>query len=102
MGQIEEIDRFELREIKSDGITSSEIEEVHKLSGSSYADLFNKRARKYKELKPQLESAEDETYKAHIIQEYTFLKRPVVVYQDHVFAGNAKKNIEQMLNAVNQ
>ena len=102
IGQIEDIDRFELREIKSSGVTDSEIEAIHELSGLSYRDLFNKRARKYKEIKEKLEQGDDTQYKAYIIQEYTFLKRPVVIYNDQVFAGNAKKTGEHMLNTVNQ
>ncbi len=102
MGQIMDIDRFELREIKGKGVSEAEIEGIHNLSKLPYSDLFNKRARKYKEIKDDLETADDDKYKAYITQEYTFLKRPVVVYQGQVFAGNAKKTIEQMLSTVNQ
>ena len=102
MGQINDIDRFELREIKSKAVSSSEIEEIYNLSELSYSELFNKRARKYKEIKDQLETADDKEYKSYITQEYTFLKRPVIVYQEQVFAGNAKKTIEQMLNSVHR
>ncbi len=102
MGQISDIDRFELREIKSKPISTSEVEAIHKLSELNYSGLFNKRARKYKEIKDQLEAADDDTYKLYITQEYTFLKRPVIVYQDQVFAGNAKKTIEHMLSTVNE
>lgn len=102
IGQIEDIDRFELREIKSNGITKLELETLQVLSGLSYSELFNKRARKYKEIKTQLEGGHDDQYKSHIIKEYTFLKRPVVVYQDRVYVGNAKKTIELMLSTVNQ
>lgn len=102
IGQIEDIDRFELREIKSNGITKLELETLQVLSGLSYSELFNKRARKHKEIKTQLEGGHDDQYKSHIIEEYTFLKRPVVVYQDRVYVGNAKKTIELMLSTVNQ
>jgi arsenate reductase len=75
---------------------------MHDLSGLDYNDLFNKRARKYKEIKEQLEQGDDDQYKEHITQEYTFLKRPVVIYKGQVFVGNAKKTVELMLNTVNQ
>ncbi len=102
MGQINDIDRFELREIKSKAVSSSEIEEIYNLSELNYSELFNKRARKYKEIKDQLEGADETEYKSLITQEYTYLKRPVIVYKDQVFAGNAKKTIEHMLKTVNQ
>lgn len=102
MGEINDIDRFELREIKTIAVSSSEIEGIRNLSELNYSELFNKRARKYKEIKDQLEEAEDKEYKSLITQEYTFLKRPVIVYHDQVFVGNAKKTIEHMLNTVNQ
>ena len=35
-------------------------------------------------------------YKALILDEYTFLKRPVVLLNDQIFIGNSKKNLEQL------
>ena len=36
-------------------------------------------------------------YKQLLLQEYTFLKRPVIIYNDKVFIGNSKKNLESLL-----
>jgi len=34
-------------------------------------------------------------YKKYILDEYTFLKRPVILINDEIFIGNSKKIIEQ-------
>jgi arsenate reductase-like glutaredoxin family protein len=33
-------------------------------------------------------------YKTHLLQEYTFLKRPYIAYDEHCWIGNAKKEVE--------
>jgi len=32
-------------------------------------------------------------YKRLILQEYTFLKRPVIIYEDKIFVGNEGKTV---------
>jgi arsenate reductase-like glutaredoxin family protein len=41
-------------------------------------------------------------YKRLILEEYTFLKRPVLVIDDHIVVGNSKAAIEKMLNHLEQ
>ena len=33
-------------------------------------------------------------YRQFILEEYTFLKRPVIMVNDQLFVGNAKKTVE--------
>jgi arsenate reductase-like glutaredoxin family protein len=35
----------------------------------------------------------DEDFKDLLLKEYTFLKRPVIIYQGEIFVGNSRKNI---------
>lgn len=84
---------FEVIDIKKRAITEEELDEIHSLVGS-YEDLFSRRSRKYKSLKLKELSLGEEDYKNYILQEYTFLKRPVIIDGDHVFVGNSKNNIE--------
>ena len=35
-------------------------------------------------------------YKKYILEEYTFLKRPVFIIDDVIFIGNSKKEIEKV------
>ncbi len=59
----------------------------------SYEGLFNRRARKYRSLGLADQSLTEGDYRRLILEEYTFLKRPVIVIGDAVFAGNAKKTV---------
>ena len=88
-------DGFEQQEIKAKNITVSQLEEMHQLSGS-YEALFNKRAKLYKamDLKNQVLSEAD--YRQFILDEYTFLKRPVFILNDEIWIGNSKKVIEDL------
>jgi arsenate reductase len=36
----------------------------------------------------------EKDYRKYILEEYTFLKRPVVVSGDKIFIGNSKKVVE--------
>lgn len=38
----------------------------------------------------------EESYRQHILDEYTFLKRPVFIVDDEIFIGNSKKVVEAM------
>ena len=88
-------DGFERQEIKANPITVDQLEELHKMSGS-YESLFNIRAKKSKamDLKNQVLSEQD--YRQFILDEYTFLKRPVFIVDDEIFIGNSKKVIESL------
>lgn len=89
------LEGFELQDIKTDPITVSQLEEMKALSGS-YESLFSRRAIKYKEMKLKDESLSEIDYKQLILQEYTFLKRPVFILNNKIFIGNSKKVIENL------
>lgn len=84
---------FELIDIKKRPISEEELDEMKALVGS-YEGLFFRRSQKYKSLNLKEISLGEEDYKKYILQEYTFLKRPVIVDGKHVFVGNAKANVE--------
>ena len=88
-------DGFERQEVKANNITATQLEEMHTISGS-YEALFNKRAKLYKsmDLKNQVLSEAD--YRQFLLDEYTFLKRPVFIINDEIFIGNSKKVIENL------
>ncbi len=37
-------------------------------------------------------------YRQYILDEYTFLKRPVFIVEDEIFIGNSKKVVEALKN----
>jgi len=88
-----------LREIKSNPITPEELEEIKK-HFSSYEELFNKRAVKFRSIDSS--SFEDADYKKLLLSDYTFLKRPVLLFNEKAFAGNSKEAMQQMDGAMRQ
>ncbi len=83
---------FILQEVKSEPITPAQLDEMKKLAGS-YEALFSRVALKYRALKLNEATLTERDYRKYILEEYTFLKRPVIVFDDKIFIGNAPKNI---------
>ena len=88
-------DDFELQEIKLNPINTQQLEEMYQLSGS-YEDLFNKRARLYKSMDLKNKTISEADYKKYILEEYTFLKRPVFIIENEIFIGNSKSVVEAL------
>jgi len=91
---------FVLQDIKNQPITIDQIEEMKVLAGT-YESLFSKRARLYKERDLKNQHLSEDDYKALIVEHYTFLKRPVILYNDQLFIGNSKKVVEAANTAMN-
>lgn len=83
---------FIIQDIKENEITEEYLDEMQELAGS-YESLFSKRARLYKERNLKNENLDEGNYKNLILEHYTFLKRPVIINNDKIFLGNAKKTI---------
>ncbi len=88
---------FQFQDIKTEQITPAQIDEMKKLAGT-YEALFSRIALKYKSLDPKPSKEAD--YRRLILQEYTFLKRPVIIDGKRIFIGNTKKNIEAAREAI--
>ncbi len=84
---------FITQDLKVQGITEEEIEELFTIT-DSYEALFNKRARLYKERNLKDKNLLEEDYLNLLVEHYTFLKRPVIVNNDEIFIGNSKKTVE--------
>ncbi|GGW25145.1 arsenate reductase family protein [Arenibacter certesii] len=83
---------FELQDIKTDAITPDQLSQMAQLAGS-YEKLFSKRARLYKERNLKEQSLSEQDYKDLILEHYTFLKRPVILIDNHIFVGNSKAEV---------
>lgn len=90
---------FEFQDIKSEKITPAQIDEMHQLAGS-YENLFSRTAMKYKSLGLKDKKLSEADYRQLILDEYTFLKRPVVLLNNDIFIGNSKNTVEQLKRAV--
>jgi len=91
--ELEPLDGVALEDIKTEPITATQLEEMHKLAGS-YGALFSRRAMLYKEKGLKERHLSENDYKNLILEHYTFLKRPVILVGDQIFIGNAKKEVE--------
>ncbi|MDO9038440.1 MAG: ArsC/Spx/MgsR family protein [Lutibacter sp.] len=79
-----------LQEIKTEPITVKQLDELFALT-KSYEVLFSRSAKKYKEMDLKSQQLTEKDYRQLILDEYTFLKRPVIVNGNEVYTGNKKK-----------
>jgi arsenate reductase len=86
---------FIMQDIKIEKITAAQIDEMKKMAGS-YEALFSRRALKYKELGLKDKQLSEKEYRQLILEEYTFLKRPVVIINDKIFVGSDKKTVSAL------
>ena len=84
---------FVLQDIKTDKLTETQLDELKERAGS-YEALFSRRAIKYKELGLKDKALTEADYRRLILEEYTFLKRPVAVAGKRIFVGSEKKAVE--------
>jgi arsenate reductase len=84
--------KFELQDIKNEKITAAQLAEMKKMAGS-YESLFSRVALKYRALGLDKKQLTEEDYKNYILQEYTFLKRPVIITGNKIFVGNSKSTV---------
>jgi len=91
----------EMQDIKTEKITASQLDEMKKLSGS-YESLFSRRAMKYKEMGLKDQQLSEKDYRKLILEEYTFLKRPVTILGDQIFVGNDKKTVATLKEALSK
>lgn len=90
---------FDMQNIKEEKITGAQLDEMKKMAGSFEA-LFSRRALKYKELGLKDKKLEEKDYRKFILDEYTFLKRPVTIISDKIFIGSEKKTVDALKKAV--
>lgn len=83
---------FTFQDIKTEKITEAQINELKKMAGS-YEALFSRVALKYRAMGLNNKQLTEEDYKQHILTEYTFLKRPVIVVGNKIFIGNARSTV---------
>lgn len=83
---------FELQDIKTQTVSPDQLDEMKDLAGS-YEALFSRKSRQFaaRDLKSKTLSEKD--YKELILEEYTFLKRPVLIVENEIFIGNSKENV---------
>jgi arsenate reductase len=86
----DDLERFDIKESPIDAETLDKM----KAKTGSYESLFSKRAIKYKALPNK--NLSEEQYRQLLLDEYTFLKRPVIIYNDQLWVGNSKQVVDEV------
>ncbi|HVI49328.1 MAG TPA: ArsC/Spx/MgsR family protein [Chitinophaga sp.] len=77
---------FILQDIKTEKITPEQLDEMHALAGS-YEALFSRRSQQYRPMGLHEKILAEKDYRELILQEYTFLKRPVAIIGNRIYIG---------------
>ncbi len=85
-----------LRDIKEEPLSRREVEKLAQMLGGA-ANLFSRRAVKYREMKLGERELSAEEMLDLMEGEYTFLKRPILVIDDKAVAGFFEKTFESFL-----
>lgn len=80
--------KVSMQDIKTEPILPEQIERMKELAGS-YEALFSKTARKYRGMGLHEKKLTEKDFRKLILEEYTFLRRPVLIYKDKIYIGNA-------------
>ena len=92
---------FVFQDIKEQEITVKQLEELHNLS-ESFEALFSKRAKLYKEMGLKDQNLTEKDFKHYILEHYTFLSRPVIIFNNQIFIGNSAKTVEAAKKAIHE
>ena len=87
------LEGFENQNIKEEKIKASQLDEMKKQT-DNYESLFSRRAMKFRGMGLHEKTLTEKDYRKLILEEYTFLKRPVIFIDDEIFVGNAKKTVQ--------
>jgi len=82
----------ELQDIKTLPLAAEQVDEMARMAGS-YEAIFSKIALKYRAWGLNEKKLTEKDFRKYILEEYTFLKRPVIISGNRIFAGNAPKTI---------
>lgn len=97
--EIKPAKKVSMQDIKTEPITEAQLNEMKDLAGS-YEALFSRVALKYRALGLHNMNLTEEDFRKYILQEYTFLKRPVIIVDSKIFIGNAPKVILAAIKAL--
>ena len=79
-------------DIKAEGIAAEDLDAMKAHSGS-YEALFSRRAMKFRSMGLADQTLSEADYRRLILEEYSFLKRPVFLTDEGVTAGSAKAEV---------
>ena len=86
-------------DIKAEGISAEDLDAM-KAHAGSYEALFSRRAMKFRSMGLGDKTLSEQDYRKLILEEYTFLKRPVFLTGEGVTAGSAKAEVARALDLI--
>jgi len=92
------VSEIEKRNIKENPLTREEIEKLAKMAGG-IENIFSRRSTKYRELGLKDKTLSETDMLDLMENEYTFLKRPVLVANNTVIAGFFEKEYDAFFRA---
>jgi len=84
---------FEKQEIKTEPITPTQLKAIRELAGS-YDAVFSRKAVKYRLMNMKEKNLSEIEMRDLILEEYTFLRRPVIIIGSKIFIGHQSETIE--------
>jgi arsenate reductase len=87
---------YTFQNIKEDKIMAEQLDAMKAMIGS-YEALFSRRSLKYKAMGLKDKILTEKDYRDLILQEYTFLKRPVIISGKKIFSGSEKKTVAEVM-----
>lgn len=91
---------FELQDIKTEPMTEQQVDQMKEMAGS-YEAIFSRKAMKYRAWGLNEKELSEADYKKYILEEYTFLKRPVIIIDNDIYVGNSKKVVAAAVERLN-
>ena len=99
IGEVGDVLGFELIDIKEQSIAAADLDMAAEQLGS-YESVFSKRAMKYRSMGLNEMDLTEDDYRRYILEEYTFLKRPLFIIDGRAYAGNSKKLVASIKEAL--
>lgn len=87
--ELELPDSVKLQNTKEFPVTEDQLEFLKEQSGS-YESLFNRRAQLYRGRNLHEKDLMEADYKELLLDHYTFIKRPILIYDNYAYIGNSK------------
>jgi arsenate reductase len=87
-----------VRDIKSEPLNRAEVEKLARMVGGPES-LFSKRAIKYRELRLAERALSNDELIRLMTEEYTFIKRPIIVLGDKAVSGFNAKQVDSFISA---
>ena len=88
-------------DIKKNPLTPSQLTTLYSHT-ASYEALLNKRAQLIKQRDLTIQELSENEIKGLLLEHYTFLKRPVLLFDEEIFIGNSTKTIAKALQFLNE